>query len=87
MPIVKAISMGICVRLAYFTRHTLVKHSHMSLTTLTDFCAAPVIFLRQLCKAFKTAAIEDDGSTKMVNMVKASDRLLTTSLHRIGLSG
>ena len=64
----------------------LVKHLCISLTVLTDFCVAPVTFHRKLCNAFKKAAIEDDGATKIMTSGEISNRLLRSSFDRIGMA-
>ena len=40
----------------------------------TYVCAAPVTLPRQLCKAFQTSAIEDDGVSKMASKGASSNK-------------
>lgn len=50
---------------------------------LTDFYVAPVPFLRQLCEAYETETIGDNGATKMASTGKCSNVLLGSPLYRV----
>ncbi len=63
-----------------------VEHLCISFTAITDFCVVPDTFSRQLSKAFKKAAIEDDGATKMATSGVNFNRLLRSSFDRIGMA-
>ena len=51
----------------------------MRLKALIEFCIAPFSFLHG-AKAFETAAIEDDGGTKMATNGALLDRILCNLL-------
>ena len=52
----------------------------------TYFRAAPVTLPRQLCRAFQTSAIEDDGASKIASKGESSNKLLGSCLHRLGMA-